>query len=76
MRPFGTAHTGKRGGFISIPSSSWSRKSFPQFNDSNNPLAVELESETTLTAKFLCRASHDFTSIDAEIDAVVAATST
>jgi hypothetical protein len=40
VRPFGAAHTGKRGDFISIPNSSWPRKGIPQFNDSNNPLAV------------------------------------
>ena len=46
-RPFSPAHAGERGGFIiRAPNSSRFREQgFPQFEDSNNPLAVELERE-------------------------------
>jgi len=46
MRPFSAAHAGERGSFISLPQFIFVlEKAFCNLQDSNNPLAVELERE-------------------------------
>src|ERR1700733_15217090 len=45
MRPFGAAQADERGSFISLPQLFRFSEGLPQFKDSNNPLAVELERE-------------------------------
>jgi hypothetical protein len=73
---FSLAHIGERVDFIPVPhfhfapaKASGSEEGFTQSENSNNPLAVELESENDIPAKIFDQRFPNFTSVEAAASA-------